>query len=186
MLKTLDIAAKSLLIVGGVNWLSAGVGGLDLVARATGSSPASAGRSRPNRVERALRRGKHHPNAAATTLYGVVGAAAVYSLGRAIAKAVLEGRRPAGAVREAMTSQPQSVTPATSVREAAQTLQTEDVGSLPVVENGRLLGILTDRDIALRVVAEGRDPATVTADRYGHLYQGNTQEVDSLDRLLKI
>jgi CBS domain-containing protein len=180
MLKTLDIAAKSLLIVGGVNWLSAGVGGLDLVARATGSSPASAGRSRPNRVERALRRGKHHPNAAATTLYGVVGAAAVYSLGRAIAKAVLEGRRPAGAVREAMTSQPQSVTPATSVREAA------DVGSLPVVENGRLLGILTDRDIALRVVAEGRDPATVTAGQIASRELVTVEPKESLHEALRL
>ena len=186
MLKTLDIAAKSLLIVGGVNWLSAGVGGLDLVARATGSSPASAGRSRPNRVERALRRGKHHPNAAATTLYSVVGAAAVYSLGRAIAKAVLEGRRPAGAVREAMTSQPQSVTPATSVREAAQTLQTEDVGSLPVVENGRLLGILTDRDIALRVVAEGRDPATVTAGQIASRELVTVEPKESLHEALRL
>ena len=38
----------------------------------------------------------------------------------------------------------------------------EDVGSVPVLEDGRLAGMLTDRDIVLRVVAEGRDARTIT------------------------
>jgi CBS domain-containing protein/uncharacterized membrane protein YuzA (DUF378 family) len=186
MLKKLDVAAHSLLIVGGMNWLSAGVGGLDLVARATGSSPASTGRSRPNRAARALRLRKHCPKAAATTVYGVVGAAALYSLGRAIAKAVVGGTRPDGAVREAMTLEPRSVSPTTSVREAARTLQDEDVGSLPVVENGRLLGILTDRDIALRVVAEGRDATTVTAGEVASRKLATVEPTESLHEALRV
>src|SRR5262249_47678085 len=41
-------------------------------------------------------------------------------------------------------------------------MEDEDVGSLPVVENGRLLGIVTDRDIVCRVLAEGHDSRTAT------------------------
>jgi CBS domain-containing protein len=62
-------------------------------------------------------------------------------------------------INEVMTERPRAVTPQTSVREAAQLMQEEDVGSLPVVEEGvRLVGIVTDRDVALRVVAGGLDP----------------------------
>jgi CBS domain-containing protein len=61
-------------------------------------------------------------------------------------------------VHEVMTSNPQSVSPATTVRSAAEVMEREDVGSLPVVEdNGTLVGIVTDRDIVVRVVAAGND-----------------------------
>ena len=57
---------------------------------------------------------------------------------------------------EVMTERPRAVTPETSVREAARLMEEEDVGSLPVVEEGaRLVGIVTDRDVALRVVGGG-------------------------------
>ena len=60
---------------------------------------------------------------------------------------------------EVMTERPRAVTPETSVREAARLMEEEDVGSLPVVEEGaRLVGIVTDRDVALRVVGGGLDP----------------------------
>ena len=62
-------------------------------------------------------------------------------------------------IAEVMTDRPRAVTPQTSVREAAQLMEQEDVGSLPVVEDGaRLVGIVTDRDIAVRVVGRGLDP----------------------------
>jgi CBS domain-containing protein len=60
-------------------------------------------------------------------------------------------------VREAMTPYPRAVEPATLLSEAAQLMKQEDVGSLPVVENGRLIGMLTDRDIVTRAVAESVD-----------------------------
>jgi CBS domain-containing protein len=57
-----------------------------------------------------------------------------------------------------MTSNPQSVSPAMTVRSAAEMMEREDVGSLPVVDdNGMLVGIVTDRDIVVRVVAAGHD-----------------------------
>ena len=66
-------------------------------------------------------------------------------------------------VQEVMTRNPACVTPGTTIREAAQLMQREDTGVIPVVdEQGkkRLVGIVTDRDIAIRVVAEGRDSNT--------------------------
>jgi CBS domain-containing protein len=62
-------------------------------------------------------------------------------------------------VREAMTADPLVVQRWTAAQFAARLMEREDVGSLPVVEeNGNLVGIVTDRDIALRVVAAARDP----------------------------
>ncbi len=58
-------------------------------------------------------------------------------------------------IREAMTSNPTTVEPGTSAQEAARTMKAEDVGSLPIVERDRLVGIVTDRDIAVRIVGEG-------------------------------
>ena len=62
-------------------------------------------------------------------------------------------------IAEVMSDRPRAVTPQTSVRDAARLMEEEDVGSLPVVDQGaRLVGILTDRDIAVRVVGRGSDP----------------------------
>ena len=66
--------------------------------------------------------------------------------------------------QDIMSKNPASVTPDTSVQEAARLMQQQDVGVLPVVESAaskRLVGLVTDRDITVRVVAEGRSNATV-------------------------
>ena len=65
-------------------------------------------------------------------------------------------------VRDVMTSSPTTVTPQTSVVEAARLMEKEDVGPLPVVEDGSLVGIVTDRDLVVRVLAEGRNPESTT------------------------
>jgi CBS domain-containing protein len=62
-------------------------------------------------------------------------------------------------IAEVMTERPRAVTPQTSIREAAQLMDEEGVGSLPIVGDGaRLVGIVTDRDIAIRAVGRGHDP----------------------------
>jgi CBS domain-containing protein len=63
-------------------------------------------------------------------------------------------------IREAMTSSPATVEPGTSAQDAARLMQSKDVGSLPVVEGDRLVGMITDRDLALRLVGEGRSTDT--------------------------
>jgi CBS domain-containing protein len=64
-------------------------------------------------------------------------------------------------VRDAMTANPRTAHPAQSLADAAQIMQSEDVGSVPVVEDGRLVGVLTDRDIVIRAVADGVDVQTL-------------------------
>ena len=64
-------------------------------------------------------------------------------------------------VRGAMTVEPRSAKPGLSLAEAAQLMKSEDVGSLPVVDDGHLVGVLTDRDIVVRAVAEGVDPNAI-------------------------
>jgi CBS domain-containing protein len=65
-------------------------------------------------------------------------------------------------VRDAMTESPKGVDPDMPVVEAARMMLADDVGSLPVVQGERLIGMLTDRDITTRVVAEEKDPASIT------------------------
>ena len=67
----------------------------------------------------------------------------------------------AKSIREAMTSKPCSIDADKPVSYAAKMMRDEDVGLAPIVEGERLVGVLTDRDIAVRVVAEGRDPDRV-------------------------
>jgi CBS domain-containing protein len=57
-----------------------------------------------------------------------------------------------------MTSNPCTIDAERSVAYAAKMMRDEDVGLAPIVEGDNLIGLLTDRDIATRVVAEGRDP----------------------------
>ena len=58
-------------------------------------------------------------------------------------------------IRDVMTSNPRTVSPNDTVQSAAQVMKAEDTGAVPVVENGRVLAMVTDRDIVVRVVAEG-------------------------------
>ena len=70
-------------------------------------------------------------------------------------------------IEEIMTRDPATVTPGTTVRDAAKLMQRENTGILPVVESEgtkRLVGVVTDRDIAIRIVAEGRDGDTRVSD----------------------
>jgi CBS domain-containing protein len=55
------------------------------------------------------------------------------------------------------------VEPGMSVTDIAKLLSDEDIGCVPVKENGKVIGIITDRDITCRVTANDRDPATTTA-----------------------
>jgi len=65
-------------------------------------------------------------------------------------------------VRHAMTPCPTSASPDTTALAAARTMRELDVGALPIVDDGELVGVVTDRDLVIRVMAEGRDPATTT------------------------
>jgi CBS domain-containing protein len=65
-------------------------------------------------------------------------------------------------VRDAMTENPRSIDPSASVVEAARLMRDEHIGSLPITDGDTLLGMITDRDITTRVVAEAADLATTS------------------------
>src|SRR5215218_1029337 len=64
-------------------------------------------------------------------------------------------------VRDAMTPDPATASPSMSVVEAAQEMIKKEKGPLPVVEGGRVVAMVTDRDIIARVVAAGQDPGAL-------------------------
>lgn len=67
-------------------------------------------------------------------------------------------------ISEAMHRNVQWVSADTPVCEVAKIMLKDDVGAIPVGKNDRLIGMITDRDIAMRVVAAGRDAETMTAE----------------------
>jgi CBS domain-containing protein len=72
-------------------------------------------------------------------------------------------------IRELMTPNPVALPGTASVHEAAQAMRDADIGDVIVIENNRVCGIITDRDIVVRTLAEARDPATTTlADICSH------------------
>ena len=66
-------------------------------------------------------------------------------------------------IKDVMSQNTQFITPDTTLQAAAQIMAEQDLGFLPVGENDRLVGTLTDRDIAVRATAQGENPATTTA-----------------------
>ena len=89
-----------------------------------------------------------------------------------------------GHVKDVMTQNPTSCDPATTVADAGKVMASEDVGSVPVVKDGRLVGIVTDRDIVVRVVAEGRDPSSTTVGEIASSDLETVSPDDDLDSAL--
>ena len=66
----------------------------------------------------------------------------------------------ARSVNEVMTADPRTVELGDTLTEAARVLAEADIGSVLVVDEGKVVGILSDRDIVVRAIADGRDPGT--------------------------
>lgn len=67
-------------------------------------------------------------------------------------------------IRDVMVSDIETAEPDDTLDEVAMMMRDQDVGAIPVVEEGELIGIVTDRDIVVRCVAEGKDPSEIAAD----------------------
>jgi CBS domain-containing protein len=89
-------------------------------------------------------------------------------------------------IRDVMTSNPTTCEPRASVVDAAKVMAQEDVGSIPTVEGDRLVGVVTDRDIVIRVVAEGREPQSVTVGDVASRDLVTVSPDDDLDRALEL
>ncbi|WP_395648315.1 CBS domain-containing protein [Terricaulis sp.] len=85
-------------------------------------------------------------------------------------------------IRDAMTRDVRTVTPSVSLREAARAMADMDVGALPVQEGDRLVGMVTDRDIAVRGVAIGKGPDTTVGEVMTHevLYCYDDEDVEDV------
>jgi len=92
----------------------------------------------------------------------------------------------AKSVRDVMTPSVRTVSPSQSLVEAAELMKGEDVGSVPVVEEGRLTGIVTDRDIVTRAVAERRDPQTVKVSEVASRELVTVEPEQDLDEALAL
>ena len=90
-------------------------------------------------------------------------------------------------VRDLMVSDVVTIEPGTSVVDAAKRMIQEEKGPLPIVEGERAVAIVTDRDIVAHVVAEGRDPNSVTVDDVATrdlVTIGPDQDVDEARQLM--
>ena len=90
-------------------------------------------------------------------------------------------------LRDLMTRGVEVVDPHDGLPEAAMKMRSLDVGSVPVCDGDRLVGMLTDRDITVRAVAEGRDLSTTLVDDVMTrevVYATEDQEVDEAARLM--
>ena len=90
-------------------------------------------------------------------------------------------------LKDVMTTKVQLTDPSAKLKEAAISMRDGDFGLLPVGANDRLVGTITDRDIAVRAVAEGKDPNTTTVGDVmseGIHYCFEDQEVEEAARLM--
>jgi len=90
-------------------------------------------------------------------------------------------------IAKAMHRKAEWATADTPVSEIARMMQDNDIGAVPVGKDDKLIGMITDRDIALRIVAEGRDPAKTRAEEVmteGIVYCRTTESVEDAIHLM--
>ncbi|HEY5610572.1 MAG TPA: CBS domain-containing protein [Thermoanaerobaculia bacterium] len=90
--------------------------------------------------------------------------------------------------RDIMTKDPVVCTPNDTVDRVAQVMKWEDVGPVPIVDDAvtrRLLGIVTDRDLALKIVAEGREPKRTRVEEVMTLNPVNCRPDDDIEEALE-
>ena len=89
-------------------------------------------------------------------------------------------------IRDIMTPDPVCVSEGDSIREAARIMAREDTGVVPVVDGKKVIGMITDRDIVVRLVAEGRDPANAHVNEAMTKNVRAVRETDSVNDALNV
>jgi CBS domain-containing protein len=89
-------------------------------------------------------------------------------------------------VKEVMSSNPTTCAPDASVTDVAKVMAKEDIGPVPIVQDNRLVGLVTDRDLVVRVLAEGRDPQSTRALDVASSDLVTVSPDDDLDRALQL
>jgi CBS domain-containing protein len=91
-------------------------------------------------------------------------------------------------VKQAMHKGVQSRQPTTPIAELAKLMKDDDIGAVPIAENGKFLGMVTDRDIAVKAIAKSRDIAKLTAREImssGLTCCGEDEDIDDAVRLME-
>lgn len=91
-----------------------------------------------------------------------------------------------GQIKELMTVKPRTVKAGDTIVEAAKLMRGEDTGIAPIVDGDRLVGVVTDRDIAVRVVAEGRDPQSTKVEEIASQNLVTIDPQQDLDEALRL
>ena len=89
-------------------------------------------------------------------------------------------------IREVMTKDPVTIAADSSVVDAARCMRDSDIGDVIIVERDRVAGILTDRDIVVRLVAEGRDPASTNASEAASMDVATVAPDDGIDQAIQL
>jgi CBS domain-containing protein len=89
-------------------------------------------------------------------------------------------------IKELMTVRPRTVKAGDTIVEAAKLMRGEDTGIAPIVDGDRLVGVVTDRDIAVRVVAEGRDPQSTKVEEIASQNLVTVDPQQDLDEALRL
>jgi CBS domain-containing protein len=89
-------------------------------------------------------------------------------------------------IRDIMTTNPRTIEPSTPIIEAARIMRDEDIGSLPITEGNQLFGTITDRDITIRAIAEGRDPQGTTVQEVASRDLITVDPQQGLDEALRL
>jgi len=89
-------------------------------------------------------------------------------------------------IRDLMTENPRCLESGSNVVEAARLMRDEDAGIIPIVEGQKLVGTVTDRDIALRVVAEGKAPESTTVGEIASRELVTVDPRQDLDEALRL
>ena len=92
----------------------------------------------------------------------------------------------ANTIRDLMTSNPTTIEPNKTVFDAAKLMRDEDAGLIPVVEGQKLIATITDRDITLRVVAEGKDAGSTNVRDVASTRLVTVDPDQSLDEALRL
>lgn len=89
-------------------------------------------------------------------------------------------------VKDVMSQDVKVISPEATIKEAAQKMRDGDFGMLPVGEDDRMIGAISDRDIAIRAVAEGNDPTTKVRDTMsgGIVWVFEDDSVDEAARIM--
>jgi CBS domain-containing protein len=89
-------------------------------------------------------------------------------------------------VRDVMTPNPVTVTEKDSIADAARIMKSSDTGVVPVVDGRKIIGLITDRDIVVRLVAEGKNPASAKVTDAMSRSVRSVEESASVDEVIEM